>query len=63
MFEDLKYAYIPSSVTTINAYGFADVCDKFYTSHTSKPDEWDTKWAGSSSSYTISYKTELDEIP
>ena len=63
MCEDFNYAYIPSSVTIINAYGFADVCDRFYTNHTSKPDEWDTLWAGSSSSYTISYKTELDEIP
>lgn len=63
MCEDFNYAYIPSSVTTINAYGFANVCDRFYTNHTSKPDEWDTLWAGSSSSYTISYKTELDEIP
>jgi hypothetical protein len=62
--EEFNYAFIPSSVTTINAYGFGDVCERFYTNHTSKPDEWDTQWAGySTGSYSITYKTELDEIP
>lgn len=62
--EDFNYVYIPSSVTIINAYGFDGLCKRFYTNHTSKPDEWDTQWAGySTGSYSITYKIELDEIP
>ena len=58
-----NYAYIPSSVEVINAYGFADVCDRFYTNHTSQPDEWDSNWAGYyTSNITIYYNKQLDEV-
>jgi hypothetical protein len=63
MCEDFNYAYIPNSVSTINAYGFADVCYRFYTNHTSQPDEWDTKWGGSSSTYNITYGIEFKDVP
>ena len=46
----LKVVLIPSSVTTINAYGFDNVCNTFVSSHLAKPDEWDSYWAGSNTS-------------
>ena len=46
----LEVAFIPSSITTINAYGFDNVCKLFISEHLAKPDEWDSYWAGSNTS-------------
>lgn len=46
----LSYVSIADSVATINAYGFDSVCSKFFVEADEKPSEWDTYWAGSSTS-------------
>lgn len=64
-FYDMKcdYIFISSSVTIINANGFDDGCfDIFYTSHSSKPSEWDSQWITSSSSLVF-FGIERDKIP
>ena len=47
---ELSSVIIPQSTTTINAYGFDNVCDTFYVGASAKPSEWDSYWAGSSTS-------------
>ena len=47
---DLTMAVIPASVVTINAYGFDGVADRYIVEAKSKPAEWDSYWAGSSTS-------------
>jgi hypothetical protein len=47
---DLTMAVIPASVVTINAYGLNGVADRYIVEAKSKPAEWDSYWAGSSTS-------------
>ena len=54
---------IPLSVTTINAYGFNGVCNLFYVEAASKPNEWDSFWAGSNTSnYSINYSSSISNL-
>ncbi len=47
--------YIPKSVEIINAYGvIAEVC---FVEASSKPDEWDTYWSGSSNPSNVYYNS------
>ena len=61
-YVDLDLAVIPSSVVTINAYGFNNCCDEYFCDASEKPAEWDSYWAGSSSSATIHYGKNSSEM-
>lgn len=62
--EEVLSIYIPNSVTIINGNGFANICKTFYTSHLSLPDEWDTQWAGAStSSVKINFNVKQKDVP
>ena len=54
---------IPTSVTTVNAYAFNNVCSTFYAAASAKPSEWDSYWAGSStSSHSVVYGVNADTL-
>ncbi len=53
-----SYLYIPSNVKVINKYGVKVNCPTIYIAVDSIPDDWDTKWQGSSGA-TIKYGVNL----
>ena len=56
------FVYIPKSVTTINASGICGF-DKYLVGVSAKPSEWDSLWAGSStSSKNIQYSVDYSDV-
>lgn len=61
---NLHAVYIPTSVEIINENGFNGVCTLFCCGANSKPDEWDSKWAGNNTaSCTVVYSTTPANMP